>query len=191
MTPEETDYLPLWKVPRTHHCSVCERCCAKYDHHCGMAINCIGINNYKLFTLFLVTTILVRFYPYNFILKHLIVSSIVNVKVTMTNVEDQTYLSFFLSLVLLIHNLATCYYNYQLATWYFSMAGKNMHAVEETIIGNVYDKARYHQLISKDEPKKFYYTRKGGWLQNFYEMIGTRNLFFWLLPFPHYNRQYI
>jgi hypothetical protein len=87
--------------------------------------------------------------------------------------------------------MATGYYNYQLATWYFSMAGQNMHAIEETIIGNLYDKAKYHQLYSKNDPKKFFYTRIGGWFQNFYEMIGTRNLIFWLLPIPHYNRQYI
>ena len=66
-----------------------------------------------------------------------------------------------------------------------------MHAVEETMIGNLYDKARYHKLFTDGQPKKFYYTRQGGKLENFYEMIGTRNIFHWLLPVPHFNRQYI
>jgi hypothetical protein len=52
----------LWKLPRMHHCSVCEKCCVKFDHHCGMAINCIGINNYNLFVLFLAITILVSLF---------------------------------------------------------------------------------------------------------------------------------
>jgi hypothetical protein len=36
--------------------------------------------------------------------------------------------------------------------------------------------------------KKFYYTRKGGWLENLSEMMGSRNIFRWLIPLPHYNR---
>jgi hypothetical protein len=90
--------------------------------------------------------------------------------------------------ILFLHNVATGYYNYQLATWYFQMSFTNMHAVEETLIGNLYDKARYHKLYSDGQPKKFYYTRQGGKMENFYEMIGTRNLLHWLLPVPHFNR---
>jgi hypothetical protein len=65
-----------------------------------------------------------------------------------------------------------------------------MHAVEEAIIGQLYDKARFHKLISPIEPKKFYYTRQGGILENLSEMMGTRNVLRWLVPLPHYSRQY-
>jgi hypothetical protein len=71
------------------------------------------------------------------------------------------------------------------------MSIQNMHAVEESIIGALYDKAKYHRLYSNDQPKKFYYTRQGGALDNFYEMIGTRNLLEWLVPLPHSGRQYL
>ena len=50
----------VYKLPRMHHCSVCNRCCVKYDHHCAMALNCIGINNFHLFVTFLSSTIFVR-----------------------------------------------------------------------------------------------------------------------------------
>jgi hypothetical protein len=33
------------------------------------------------------------------------------------------------------------------------MAVRNMHAVEETMIGNLYDKARYHKLYTDGEEK--------------------------------------
>ena len=42
-----------------------------------------------------------------------------------------------------LHNLATAYYAFQLAKWYLSMSVKNMHAVEECEVGNIYDKAKY------------------------------------------------
>ncbi len=70
------------------------------------------------------------------------------------------------------------------------MSIKNMHAVEECLIGNLYDKAKYHKLWSYSQPKFFYYTRRGGAMNNLSEMLGTRSLLYWLLPLPHFNRQY-
>ena len=91
-----------------------------------------------------------------------------------------------LTLVLLIHNLCVLYYCFQLSKWYFSMGTRNMHAVEEVIIGQLYDKARFHKMEFSD--RKFYYTRGGGWFENLSEMMGTRNILRWLIPMPHYGR---
>lgn len=37
------------KPPRTHHCSTCQRCFLKMDHHCVWLDNCVGYGNYKFF----------------------------------------------------------------------------------------------------------------------------------------------
>ncbi|XP_071525564.1 palmitoyltransferase ZDHHC16B isoform X2 [Panulirus ornatus] len=42
------------KSPRTHHCSVCNRCILKMDHHCPWLNNCVGHFNHRYFYMYMV-----------------------------------------------------------------------------------------------------------------------------------------
>ncbi|KAG7313572.1 hypothetical protein JYU34_000723 [Plutella xylostella] len=42
------------KPPRTHHCSVCDRCVLVMDHHCPWLNNCVGYYNARYFYLYMV-----------------------------------------------------------------------------------------------------------------------------------------
>ncbi|XP_074375219.1 putative protein S-acyltransferase 3 [Apium graveolens] len=151
----------LFRPPRASHCSICDNCVERFDHHCPWVGQCIGSRNYRFYILFITFSTTLCTYVFVFSLLNLLQQPVSMWKAMS---KDMT------SVVLVAYCFVAVWFVGGLSVFHFYLMSTNQTTYEN--FRYRYDKKKnpYNQGIIRNL-KEVFFTKISPSLVNFRELV--------------------
>ena len=160
-----------FKIERTHHCKVCNKCVMRMDHHCPWLSNCIGKYNYKYFILTILYGFLMTFFIFVSFFKYIFAINICKrISIVYSIINTFAYACNFILFSFFIYLIKNNFYNLILNRTTIEKAQEIASNSSNSLWNNFNNENKNVHKYDK------------GLINNFYEMFGD-NFLFWLIPF--------
>ncbi|WZZ17739.1 hypothetical protein YC2023_110828 [Brassica napus] len=156
------DTCKLYRPPRASHCSTCNNCVQRFDHHCPWVGQCIALRNYPFFVCFISCSTLLCIYIFAFSL------------VSMLEVHGQFYLLIADDLilgVLALYCFVSVWFVGGLTVFHFYLICTN-----QASFFSFFSKLHLSSIVTTSESFRYHYDKKEnpyrkGVLKNFKELL--------------------
>ncbi|KAL9240055.1 hypothetical protein vseg_014316 [Gypsophila vaccaria] len=173
------DTCRLYRPARASHCSICNNCVQKFDHHCPWVGQCIGLRNYRFFILFISSSTFLCIYVFTFSLINLLRKR----GPLLNSMSDDV-----VSVVLVCYCFVVVWFVGGLTVFHFYLMSTNQTTYES--FRYRYDKGKNpHNLGVINNLKQIFFTKIPPPAVNFREMVLVQDV---IIPeTPSYRDGYI
>jgi hypothetical protein len=170
---------------RAHHCSTCNKCFLKLDHHCPWIFNCVGYYNQKIFLLFLFYGLIGNLIAFFCIISRIFDPSFKKIIINSFELVDDNEDYFIFKLLILLKHPLWIILSTIIS---FALSLSFSILLYNQLINIIYNITHVEYLIYDTNEECPFYAEKGYRYLMFKSVVGLKEKWKWFLPIFEENK---